>query len=604
MQKIQGFCEQGNTTLTISGVAGTIARKVQGSFPSATITVYDGGTLNLASTYGDDLSPPTAKANPFVSASDGTFFFYVANGIYDIKFSGGGIAAPFTLGGFSAGTGGSGVPSFAFASLPAPKSQDAGNLARVTDSQGGLYLNSGVQWVGITNVNIQNAPFNCRPDDSTDATTGLNLAFARAGYKVNIPNGTYRFNSNLSVPVCAIIAGEGPTSILKPGAAVTKALSLTSSSRYLILESFKLDGVLTTSAKGIVAGDGSIWNGRFNHMDLWNFKTAGGVGLQISDCVDVTAYDARIEGSYINVLCTTISGATPTTVRFIGGYIREAQTIGLSVLSAYELTCLGTIFESNTQEGVKLDVSAAQNVLAFNLFGCFFENNWAADITKFQFYAYSPVGGGTTWLKISDTYFSQSALTAKAIKIEGPGANAFKLDNPRMVSKAGAIRILDSARGYIELGPDLTYSTVVDSTGAAVCYNVIDKFQSFEAAWTAWTPTYSSDVGNAATTFSGAVTTQAARYKQVGKTVFLELKFTATLNAVTPVALRATVPSGTASQNDFNVQAVQVINNGNGETGLVSVFTNGTLSFSRPGGPAYTASGAVGGAVCIVYESA
>lgn len=100
MQKLQGFTQQGNTTLTITGAAGAIARKVEGSFPSAAITVYLAGTLTLASIYSDNLSTPTAKANPFISASDGTFFFYAPNGRYDVKFSGGGLSAPFTLGDF------------------------------------------------------------------------------------------------------------------------------------------------------------------------------------------------------------------------------------------------------------------------------------------------------------------------------------------------------------------------------------------------------------------------------------------------------------------------------------------------------------------------
>lgn len=96
MQKVQGWVEAGNTTLSISGAPGTISRKVQGSFPSATVTVYLAGTLTLATLYSD--TNRTAKANPFTAASDGTWSFYIDGGRYDIKFSGGGIAAPFTIG--------------------------------------------------------------------------------------------------------------------------------------------------------------------------------------------------------------------------------------------------------------------------------------------------------------------------------------------------------------------------------------------------------------------------------------------------------------------------------------------------------------------------
>lgn len=149
MNKIQGFTEQGNTTLAITGAAGTIARKVQGSFPSCTVTVYLAGTLTLASIYSDDNAVPTAKANPFTAGTDGTWFAYATNGHYDIKFSGGGLTAPFTIGDLPAGIGASGVPSYAFASLPTAKIQDAGNLARVTDNLGSLWMNNGVQWAPV-----------------------------------------------------------------------------------------------------------------------------------------------------------------------------------------------------------------------------------------------------------------------------------------------------------------------------------------------------------------------------------------------------------------------------------------------------------------------
>jgi hypothetical protein len=38
MQRIQGYVEQGNTTVTISG--DSAVQKFQGSFPGCTVTVY------------------------------------------------------------------------------------------------------------------------------------------------------------------------------------------------------------------------------------------------------------------------------------------------------------------------------------------------------------------------------------------------------------------------------------------------------------------------------------------------------------------------------------------------------------------------------------
>jgi hypothetical protein len=51
---------------------------------SATITVYDAGTTNLASIF-TDVGLGTPKANPFTSNADGTFQFFAAPGEYKLK---------------------------------------------------------------------------------------------------------------------------------------------------------------------------------------------------------------------------------------------------------------------------------------------------------------------------------------------------------------------------------------------------------------------------------------------------------------------------------------------------------------------------------------
>jgi len=93
--RLQGYVEQGNTTLTIAGGVGNITRKVQGSFPGATVTIYATGTVNLATLYADNSGTP--KANPFTSSADGSWYAYIDDGRYDVRFSGTGITTPFTV---------------------------------------------------------------------------------------------------------------------------------------------------------------------------------------------------------------------------------------------------------------------------------------------------------------------------------------------------------------------------------------------------------------------------------------------------------------------------------------------------------------------------
>lgn len=66
--------------------------------PAATVTVYDAGTVNLATIYGDNLNPPTPQGNPFAADANGFFAFYGANGRYDVRQADGGIVTPFTWG--------------------------------------------------------------------------------------------------------------------------------------------------------------------------------------------------------------------------------------------------------------------------------------------------------------------------------------------------------------------------------------------------------------------------------------------------------------------------------------------------------------------------
>jgi hypothetical protein len=104
MQRAFGWCQNGGVKPTVAGLGTNVF--VQGSFPNCTVTVYLNGTLTLATIYSDTSSTPLA--NPFTASSTGLWFFYAANGRYDVRFSNGGIPTPFTLADISLGGSGSG----------------------------------------------------------------------------------------------------------------------------------------------------------------------------------------------------------------------------------------------------------------------------------------------------------------------------------------------------------------------------------------------------------------------------------------------------------------------------------------------------------------
>ncbi len=106
--RLTGWCQQGGQA--VKPATGNANIKAQRSYPACTVTVYVYGTLTLATIYSDRSSTPLS--NPFTANSTtGQWFFYAADGRYDLNFSGANISPPFTIGDvifISSGGGGGG----------------------------------------------------------------------------------------------------------------------------------------------------------------------------------------------------------------------------------------------------------------------------------------------------------------------------------------------------------------------------------------------------------------------------------------------------------------------------------------------------------------
>lgn len=89
---VQGWVEQGGSEVVTDGRESTTL--VQRSFPLATVTVFNAGTLVLSTIFSTEAGVPLA--NPFVANTDGKWQFWADQGRYDIQFSGAGITAPYT----------------------------------------------------------------------------------------------------------------------------------------------------------------------------------------------------------------------------------------------------------------------------------------------------------------------------------------------------------------------------------------------------------------------------------------------------------------------------------------------------------------------------
>ncbi len=94
IERAQGWCERGGVR-TVTGNGWSSTGYFQASYPGCTVTVYLTGTTTLATIYSTDTSTP--KSNPFTASTTAYWFFYAADGNYDVQFSGAGISSPFKL---------------------------------------------------------------------------------------------------------------------------------------------------------------------------------------------------------------------------------------------------------------------------------------------------------------------------------------------------------------------------------------------------------------------------------------------------------------------------------------------------------------------------
>lgn len=422
--------------------------------------------------------------------------------------------------------------------------------------------------------------FGATGDGTADDLTKIQNALTATGKIIEIEDGTFRFSANLPTPTCSQIIGFGEdVSILKPGASVTKALSIGHASTPVrLLRDFKLDGSLTTGAcTGILLGDAASWAGKLERVRVFSFDVSGSYGLRLGDALKTIIEQCTLYGNHINLLSERVgSGAFPTTVTFLGGVIANAVTTGALYKDGFSVVHHGTDFESNGEHAVKILIPSGRTIadLVFDN-GCWFEDNWlslVADnptrITKYALEAGdgTSLGGGTIRPAIKNVFFDSNGTNRpKAIRMNGSAVAGFTIADVQPGSATGTISVENSAYGSIDLPANLSYATVVsDTLGNA--YSTKQHQRDEEAAWTTYTPIYGSDGRDEDATFSGAVTTSRARYKVVGKTLHLSLAGSGTLEAVTPAYISVSIPAGLTLQSNLDLGAT-LVTNGTAGTG-------------------------------------
>lgn len=317
---LQGWAENGGKSVFTSGLQSTT--KVQQSYPGSTVTVYLTGTTTLASIFTN--STGTIKPNPFTSGTDASWGFFVDVAV-DIKFSGTGIASPFTLTNLNPSGGGGATNTFDWVTYGA-------DPTGVTDSS----------------VPIQNA------FDAACLVSGI----------VTSPEGTFKINTGISLN-CANnkainfqgspnnYTGTGGT-ILKVGTAMSAAFSILS--KYSTINYLKVDSNRLANY-GIFFNQATLTNLKMVHVanslldGIHSNNTGLNQGIICETCVSInngkTYATAGIIGQYtLGVAPTLIAGTAGivtanATITVTGGL--DITTLGIRVGNAGDMIRVGSV---------------------------------------------------------------------------------------------------------------------------------------------------------------------------------------------------------------------------------------------------------------------
>ena len=121
--------------------------------------------------------------------------------------------------------------------------------------------------------------------------------------------------------------------------------------------------------------------------------------------------------------------------------------------------------------------------------------------------------------------------------------------------------------------------------------------------WQSWTPTYSTDIGNAAASFTATPTTTLARISRDGNVVTVIINFSATLLAINPVNIRLTLPSWCSVANSTTYSPANILNDVTYETGIVRTLSGSDqLLFYRANFASYSTNANVEGRVSFTFE--
>jgi hypothetical protein len=463
---------------------------------------------------------------------------------------------------------------------------------------------AGVSWSGTGEfiapswVNVQDVPFNAVGDGVTDDTAAIIAAYAAAaaaGAPLYFPAGIYKTSGTLTWDQRVDVIGVPDRSVIKPAAGVTTAVIFNPPLNPDVgnvgygtsIFGIYIDGVNTTNCTGLAIGTGVLHSRiRVERVVVCRFLGATGVGMKLKHTVETVFEDCLFSHNGTNaIIGADVDPVLPTVTRFRSTLFRSATLKGVQIHSGYDIDFdAGCVYEGNGEHGMYVVNGLNQNILMVTIRG-WFEANWAslagaAREAQFHLYANGVLNLGTCQASVRVPCWFLSG-TGEADCINFVRNTDFVIDNPKCSSaRAAGVLIENACNGYImnwDRNNSGAYSSTVSISASPSVFNYGQKIEDQEAQWTDYVPVLTPF---GAMTFTG-VTIHSARFKLVGKTLFLRLHVTGTTGGVASPGIVCTLP-GLAAPKSTNLRmAAAIVQNNVWEPGMIQTGAADGIYFRR-----------------------
>lgn len=428
IDKLQGYAERGGSSVTTAGMVS--ATKVQRSFPGATVQVYLAGTLTPATIYSDAVL--TAKANPFTADANAYWFFYAADGDYDVKFSGGGITTPFTL--------------------------------------SGLRMSSVSVATTLPYTHVKDSPYNAKCDGVTNDTAAVQAAAAAmnalGGGIVQFPDGTCICASALNM--------TGYSGVWLRGVRQANSSIANSSVLQFTGAGAAAGGIIGQSSQGVRISNLYVYNsnpaftGVLVNMDGTTLAPTSDFMTEDCNFGDVAAASSALLSlnknilfgvSHINFLGGVVQISGVQAGGFSnGGFIDGECQFGGYTTAAIKNPATSWKIDSNVFEPGAGGIQKAVQITVLNSWTGSFTNNWLGDSTA-SFQALIEISG-------VGVFSGGNYISA----FSGAGNTAYKM--------VGLLLGCHFAGDHIEANPQVAFDffgTVTEPHGTTIENNAIDS---------------------------------------------------------------------------------------------------------------------------------